>query len=302
MKNLIPKVLIGAPTSARHSHLLDDWIKSLDSFTYPDIDVLLVDTTEKSDYFPKLKKQKVHGKQINVIRKPWDYKKTHILQHLAHSREEIRQYAIKNNYDFLFFLDTDIFLPENSIQKLLSRNKDCVGFYVHIYNKINHRPCIFKSGGFEMGKSLDLFTFEEIDAYKDFVKKFKENKLSDQEKNLVDFIIKDKFKPDLLPVYAVGIGCLMIKREVFEKIPFRTHPTFIWGEDMWFFNEANDKKVEFWCDTSVRGEHKNTNWNMVTEKCKLGTDMCIMIGPTDAKEIVRVDPDKKEGKWKKLQL
>ncbi|GAG57115.1 unnamed protein product, partial [marine sediment metagenome] len=49
MKLEIPKVLIGAPTSDRHKHLLEDWIKSLDSFTYPNIDVLLVDTSEKDD-------------------------------------------------------------------------------------------------------------------------------------------------------------------------------------------------------------------------------------------------------------
>ena len=302
MKLEIPRVLIGAPTSDRHAHLLEDWIKSLDSFTYPNFDVLLVDTTEKADYFKKLKKQKVHNKLIKVIRKPWDYKKDHILQHLAYSREEIRQYFLKNNYDFLFFLDDDIFLPKYSIQKLLSADKDCVGFYVHIYNKENHKPALFKSGSFEIGKALELFDFEEIDFYKDFVKKFRENKLNKQEKLLVDFLIKEKFKPDLLKVYAVGIGCLMIKKKVLEEVPFRTHRTFIWGEDLWFFNEANDKRFEFWCDTSVRGDHRNTNWYMITEKCQFGTKMFVMIGPIDAKEAIIVDPDKKERKWKKLQL
>ena len=299
----IPKVLVACPTSSRHEHLLDDWIKSLDSFTYPNFDVLLVDTTDNNeDYFNRLKKLKVHNKLINVIRKPWDFKKNHILQHLAHAREEIRQFFLKGDYSNLFFLDDDIFLPENSIQKLLSRDKDCVGFYVHIYNKENHKPCILKSGGFELHKALDLFTFEEIDFYKDFVKKFKENKLNEKEKLLLDFLIKDKWKPDLLPVYAVGIGCLMIKRKVLEEVPFRTHPSFIWGEDMWFYNEANDKKFEFWVDTSVKGDHRNTNWNMIMEKNSSGTKLMIAMGPVNAKEAVILDPDKKERKWKKLQL
>ena len=53
MKSLIPCVMIAAPTSVRHSHLLKDWIKHLDDFTYQHFDVLLVDTTEDNGEYGK---------------------------------------------------------------------------------------------------------------------------------------------------------------------------------------------------------------------------------------------------------
>jgi len=122
--NLIPKVIISCPTSNRHAHLLDKWIKHLDSLTYPNFEVLLVDTSQdKGAYFKRLKKLKVHNKPVKVIRFEWNPNKSHILQHLAWTREKIRVYALENNFDYLFSLDDDIFVPKNSIQKLLSGEK-----------------------------------------------------------------------------------------------------------------------------------------------------------------------------------
>lgn len=295
--NLMPKVLVSAPTSSRHSHLLDEWLGHLDKLTYPEFDVLLVDTTpDTEDYFNLLKTKKVHNKNIIVLRRPWNYKKDHVLQLLAYAREDIRQYFLKNEYDYLFFLDTDIFIPENSIQKLLSRNKELVGFYTHIFDKEHKMPCVLKSGEIIMtGDGVNFYTFDEIDAYKDYVKRFQENKLTDKEKLLVDFIIKDKFKPELVPVYALGTGCLMISKNVLEQVPFRTHPTFILGEDIWFFNECNDKKFQFFCDTSVRAEHKNVNWNMINIKGKVGLPrVYIAMGPSNAKKAEFIKPTKQE--------
>jgi len=117
--------------------------------------------------------------------------------------------------------------------------------------------------------------------------------LTNEEKLLVPYIIKDKWKPDLFPAFGVGIGCLMLSRKVLESTQFRTHPTFIWGEDNWFFQECNDKKFEFWCDSSVRAEHRNTNWIMVTEKCKVNTKMVLAMGPASAKEAVMLGPKTK---------
>ena len=286
MRNL-PKVIIGCPTSERHAHLLDRWIKHLDSLTYP-VEVILVDTSIGNEYFKRLNKLKVQGKKINVVRFKWNPEKRHILQHLADAREVIRKYALDNNFDFLFSLDDDIFVPKNAVQKLISRNKQLVGFYVHIYNPSARVPCVLKEGGFEMNKGCSWFNFSEINEYKKFVYKYTKNKLTLSEKHLVPFLIKDKFRPDIVPVWAVGIGCLMIRRDVLEAIPFRTHDTFIWGEDNWFFQACEDKKFQFWLDTSCRPKHLNTNWNMIIEKCKQGTRMTLAIGPTNAKEVVKV--------------
>jgi len=279
----LPKVLLASPTSTRHSHLLAKWIKHLNSLTYSNFDVLLVDTTLNSrSYFKRLKKSKVHGKHIKVMRHLWDINKINPLQMLAHVREKIRQYFLKEGYDYLFFLDDDIFIPKNGIERLLIYNKDHAGFYVHVFYKPNRVPCILKSGEIIIGKGLEYFKFSEILAYKRFIRRFKANKLTDEEKLLIPFLIKDNRFPQLFKTYAVNLGCLMIRRNVLEQCAFRTHPTFIWGEDLWYYAEANDKKFEFWCDCEVRARHENTNWSIINKSPKQ-MGFWIVSGPVNAK-------------------
>ena len=293
MSKLAPKILIACPTSDRHKHLLNKWIRHLNSLAYPSFDLIMIDTSEKDDYFNLLKKQKVKGKNIILERMPWDSDKNHILQHLAHVRNRIREYFLENDYDSIFFLDDDIFIPKNGVQRLLSYDKDCVGFYVHIFDKEHQQPCIFKTGELIFGTGIDLYSFEEINQYKKFVKKYNKGNLSPKDKNLSSFLIEDQFRPQLLHVHATGIGCLMIKRKVMEEVPFRTHDKVILGEDIWFFNEANDKKFKFYVDTNVRAKHLNTNWDIINKKCENNFKMYLAHGPVDAKGIDIIDRSKK---------
>lgn len=285
--NLIPRVLIGAPTSDRHGHLLDKWTKHLNELNYPNFDLCLVDTSDNGKYTKRIKKIKIKDKDIITWRHKWDKKKAPFaVNMLAHVREEIRQYFLDNNYDYMFWLDDDIFIPENGIQKLLSYNKDCVGFYVHVYLKRMRRPCIFKSGEIIMGKGLDYYSFSEVRQYKKFVDKYKSNELSNSEKRLVPFLIKDPLRPYLFNPYAVNMGLLMVSREVMGDVPFRTHPNFIFGEDLWWFAEANEKKYSFWCDSSLRCKHENTSWdNIVQQEPKKTPEFFIAMGSKNADKI-----------------
>ena len=76
----------------------------------------------------------------------------------------------------------------------------------------------------------------------------------------------------LVKVYATGLGCLLSKRRVFEAVPFRTHPTFIYGEDLWYYAECNDRGFEFWVDSGVRARHENVSWKkpIAASKKKMG--------------------------------
>ena len=293
-RNLIPKVMLTCPTSDRHSHLLDEWIEHLNSLTYPNFDVVLIDNSEKDDYFKLLQTKKVKGKKITVLRHKWDRKKWHPVQMLAHAREKARQYFLKRDYDFMMNLDDDVFLPKNGIQKLAGANKDCVGFYVHVYYKPTRRPCLLKSGDIDMSKGLDFYKFSEINEYKKFVRKFKANNLTLQEKNLSTFIIKDIWRPNLFKTYGVGIGCLLIRKNVLEEVPFRTHDSFINGEDLWFFAEANEKHFEFFCDTDVRCRHENTEWHSIITQSPKQMNFWLAHGLSNATEEVIIKRGKRK--------
>ena len=291
---ILPRVLLATPVSSRHAHLLDEWLESLNNLTYPIFDVLLVDTTPDTDeYYKLLLTKQVKGKNINVIRHEWDYKKYHSVQWMAFAREKIREFFLKDNYEFLMSLDDDIFLPEWGIQRLLSYDKDQVGFYVHVYFEPDTKPCILKNGEIVMGQGLQYFNWTEIDAYKDFIERMKLNTLTENEINLVPFIVKDPYFPQLFNPYATNLGCLMIKRKVLESIEFKTHETFVMGEDLWYFIEADEKRFESWCDSSFRCIHKNTEWGSVVQKGPKGVNpgFWIAMGPSDAKKAEFIDHD-----------
>lgn len=288
MVNNLPKVLVAAPVSDRHAHLFDEWIEHLNGLNYPEFDVLLIDNSEKEDYFNKISNASVKGKKIIAQRHIWDMEKYHPLQMLAHVREKIRKYFLENEYDYIFFLDQDIFVPKDAIERLILYKKDCVGFYVHVYHEPNQVPCILKDGFIETGKGLHYFSFDEINEYKRIVDKKRKGKLGKRHSLIQDFLFQDKGSPQLLRAYAVGIGCLMIKREVLNQVPFRTHDSFIFGEDLWFYAEANDKNFEFWCDTDTRATHKNVPWDEIINKSKRKQDFNYWVahGKADAKEAV----------------
>jgi len=290
-----PRVLIAAPVSDRHSHLLNKWIKHLEQLDYPNIDVCLVDNTkENDDYFNKIKTLKVKGRNVITWKHQWDSQKRHPLQMLADVREDIRKYFIEHKeYNFLFWLDQDIFIPKWGVQRLLSYNRDLVGFYVHVFPKGQHKPCVLKSGEVLLGGGLDYYTFSEIDAYKRFVAKYKAKKLTKEEKLLVPFLIKERFKPQLFETYWVGLGCLMCSRKVSEIVPFLTHPTLIWGEDLWYAAAVNDKGFRVFCDTTIRPEHFNCDWSAVIKKSPQVMNFYVAQGPVKSKEAVIIDRSKK---------
>jgi hypothetical protein len=286
----LPRVLICAPVSSRHSFVFFDWISQLNKLTYPSFDVCVVDNTvDNGEYYDKIKDVTVKGNKIISWRSVWEPSKEHSLQMLARIREEQRQYFLKNDYDYLMWLDDDIFLPENGIQRLLSYNKDNVGFVVHIFPEGIQCPCLLKSGEIIMGKGLPFYSFEELKYYKKYVESFRNKTLTEQEKHLFPFIIKDEHRPQLLKAYGVNLGCLLVRKNVVEAVPFRSHPTFIMGEDIWYFAEANDKHFEFWCDTDIRCEHRNSSWTEVEQLNTHKFKMHVIHGDTSAKEAVRID-------------
>jgi len=283
---MLPRVLICAPVSKRHKEVFIDWIGHLNRMSYPVFDVCVVDNTpDDEDFYNSIKDLTVKNKKIISWRSPWKPDDEHSLRMIARVREGIRQYFLKSDYDYLFWIDTDIFIPTNGIEKLLSYNKDNVGFYVHIFPEGKQVPCLLKSGDIVMGKGMEFFSFDEINAYKEFVGDLRANRLSEEQKKLVPFIIKDTKNPQLINIYGVNMGCLLVNRRVVEEVPIRTHPTFLMGEDIWYFAEANDKHFEFWCDTDVRAEHRNQTWADVDSLNKDNFKFAIAYGPENATEV-----------------
>ncbi len=209
----LKRVLVAAPTSKRHFYVFEEYIKALSMQTFKYFQVMLISTDED---------EKELGDYVDIIGEydlkvildwmPWNPEKNAIVQHLADCRESYRKYAIDGDYDYIFHLDTDTIIPDNGIEELMSFDKDQVSYFVHVYPRGRGvRPAVFKDGGFLMNQK-------------------------NPKKNGIQYYSWSwyyKYRGKLKKIYATSLGCLLAKRKVFTEVPFRTHTTFINGEDLW---------------------------------------------------------------------
>lgn len=147
------------------------------------------------------------------------------------TREQCVYYAIENNYDYIFFLDSDQKVPNDIIIRLANYldNGEDIATALVFTKKPPYYPCAYKeSNKTEQGR-LDL-------KYCD-----------------VDNLTNKPFY-----VQNCGCGCVMIKTEIFEKIkpPWFAMPFYMSGEDVSFFHIATQEfGYKILCDPSIEVGH-----------------------------------------------
>jgi hypothetical protein len=188
------KVLIAAPISGHKQYSINEWFKWIGNQRHKNYDfALCVNGRGQQQLISKLKQVEildVHS-QIKIPIILWNIPRkeviTNILQNITHARESLRRYAEKNNYDYIFFLDTDtIPFDLNTIDKLIESNKEAISG-VYFYKKTSV-PVMVST------VSKTNFTLKELE----------------------DAVNSNS----LLETEIFGLGCALISRSVFTKIPF----------------------------------------------------------------------------------
>lgn len=109
----------------------------------------------------------------------------------------------------LFFVDSDMGFRPDAVKKLLEANKPIVsGVAVQKYSNL----WVAKN----WGDLWEGFHTVQVDLCP---------RVPMTEPH---WIVKDEFKDKVIPIGATGAACMMIKREVFENVPYP-----------WFYNEYN---------------------------------------------------------------
>lgn len=167
-------------------------------------------------------------------------------------RNDVVKEAMDDKYDMdmFLFLDTDMTFPDNLIQLMIEDFKDNPGVEaitgLYTWKKPPFVPHIYpefdeKSGKFGMARNFDLNS--------------------------------------IFPVAGAGMGCVMIKKEVFKQIQ---EPYFAFdhgmGEDFYFFKKAHPMML---CDTRIICKH----WNL------MGVDIYSYINHNnlDTQDVKRVE-------------
>ena len=136
---------------------------------------------------------------------------------------------VVQGYDYLFSVDGDISFPSNTLQKLLSHNKDLVsGMYIQ------------RIAGTH---ALEIYTANQYGGV-----------------NRAEY--KDLPKDSLHEIASCGFGCVLVKAEVFRAVG---HPQFEYhvaldhkntvSEDVDFCAKARAKGFKLYADTSVKCNH-----------------------------------------------
>lgn len=219
-----PKVLLACPQSDVKSYCFEAWLDNISRFTYPNFAVFLADNSEKNSFSKKIRKMgiscewvKPHGRSI--------------MKRIAMSHELCRTYALHFNFDYLFHLESDIFPPPTIIEDLLSAKKSIVGGLYHI--------------GLGAESELMVQVVEETDD-ENFIST---RNLGIETPNWLDGTVKK--------AYHIGLGCLLIHKNVLPHFVFRYVEGKNFHPDSFFAMDMYQKGIDIWADTSIICRHDN---------------------------------------------
>lgn len=229
------RILIGCPTAMIKNDSIRAYMKGLESLTYPQFDVLIEDNSSTRDYAEKLQWL---GEKFREKRPECGFKVIHsghvsprVRERIVHGRNVIRDTMLKEEYDYFFSLEQDIVCPPDTIQRLLAHHKQVVGGVY--YNKIVL--------GDKERKTPVLMTYPDEESKKNGKAQW------------VGFT--ELFPSRLLEVASIGLGCVLIHRDVLKQVEFRIVPGDNAFDDMHFSIDLARAHIPMYADTSILCAH-----------------------------------------------
>jgi hypothetical protein len=224
----LPRVLIAVITYDGKDYCYDKFKRHAKAINYPNKEFLFVDNSKSHKYAEKLRKD-----WDNVIRSK---RGNNARESLARGQEIAKRYMQENDFDYLLFLESDMMVPHDIVQKLMKHGKQVCGVYYEIGYENYRVPCITIVIITESGtKGTRRLKPEEISDY--------QNK-------------------GLKQVAHCGLGCTLIRKEVFEGITFKYIPDLRGYSDIFFANDINNKGISVWCEKLPK------YWELQKEKRK----------------------------------
>lgn len=143
----------------------------------------------------------------------------------ARNRNVIIRQALENECTHVFFMDDDVIVPRDGIKRLLEHNKD-IASGLYLMRNHPHQPIAFAEYDMD-GKC------RHIDV---------------------------RGLTGLVEVAATGLGCLLVKTDVFRKleepwIRMGELESDMWCDDLGFFKRAREAGYMGWLDTDLLVKH-----------------------------------------------
>lgn len=246
------RILVGSPVYQK-PEILEAFLKSLEKLDQDTIslDYMFVDDNKDEKPSKLLSEFQIDGAQVIIIQGDqqgeyvcnddthyWD---DSLMLKVAIYKNRIIDYAIEKNYDYLFFVDSDLVLHPNLIEHLKTQNKDIIS---EIFWTKWHK-----------GKPLEpnVWLFDEYDL----VPKKLGEKLTEKDMEIRSNQFLESLKiPGVYEVGGLG-ACTLITRKAllagvnFEPIKNLTIP----GEDRFFCVRAVVLGIDLFVDTHYPAYH-----------------------------------------------
>lgn len=227
-----PKILLASPTSDAKGYCLREWASCVtdSEFSKTPFDILIVDNSATKSNVKTIEKAfKGKAKVLHYSSKKGE--SVHVK--IANSNEIIRKYAIDNNYDYLFFNESDVFVPQNGLDYLLKKNAQVISLPYFI------------------GQHYQSFL---LDYSPTIVGREKELHIKPLLKSFIDFDGKVK------RVHLAGLGAMLIKIDVLKQVDFKIDKENGAFSDAHFSEKLQQANIPIYRASKHLCKHKNQNW------------------------------------------
>ncbi len=217
----LPKVLVGAPVCNLYEYCFDEFLENIKNLTYSNYKILLVDNSKEEDFFNKIKSK------VNIIRIPY-FEKMRDRVTIAH--DELRKYALKENFDYLLVLDQDIIPPRNIIEQLMQHKKDAISALYFGHHEVNGENKI-------MPFAWSFISREGTWGKVGYI---------------TDVAIQGN---DLIEIAFSGMGCVLLSKKILKKIKFRYDESIDAWDDRWLGYDIYKEGFKFYLDPRIKCKH-----------------------------------------------
>ena len=251
------KVLISTPVKQK-SNILKEFLDSLENLKKDNIEYYyyfvddntdvnsskLLKNFQKSNNNVTLKASKDFGLEENqtyICDNNTHQWKTTLIERIIIYKNDMIKMAKENNFDYLFFVDSDIVLNPNTISHLIKRNVPIVS---------NVFWTVWKEGGVLLPQ---VWLQDESSCYiRDWDNEYSEEEKRQKTKNFINMLKV----PGIYKVGGLG-ACTLISKEAIQKgISFSLIDNLsFWGEDRHFCIRARALGIDMYVDTVYPAYH-----------------------------------------------
>lgn len=235
-----PKVLVGTIFSEVKDYAIPDWFRTVKGFTYPGFDFCAVDNSKDKKYHEKMfkyfsdRKKNSNIQKLSVLHTPRGNKRSEVF--MVDSSNALRKKFLDGGCDWLLYIECDQHPdPKDVIERMISYNRQIVSAIYFTGDKGTSYPMMGGRNSF-FNEDSEMYIMSYLRGFYD-IGSFEIPKL----------------------MLTAGLGCVLMHREVMEKVSFRHDPTFslhhdgTFAEDLWKNWIVN-------CYVPIMCRHENQNW------------------------------------------